>query len=150
MKVVLQRVSSANVSVAGSLHSAISRGLVAFVGISKDDSRDDVERIANKIINIKTFESDEGAMWKRSVKDIQGDVLCISQFTLYGNTSKGNKPDFHNAMNSAPAKDMYAALLQHLRSMYAPDKIKDGIFGEMMSVSLSNEGPVTLNLDSKR
>lgn len=84
------------------------------------------------------------------MKDIAGDVLCVSQFTLLANTTKGNKPDFHRAMGSAPSKEMYAAFLTRIGELYRPEKIKDGKFGAMMNVSLTNEGPVTFTLDSRK
>lgn len=89
-------------------------------------------------------------MWKKSVKDIDGEVLCVSQFTLFANTSKGNKPDFHRAMGTDAGLQMYTSFLERMQALYKPDKIKDGRFGAMMSVSLSNEGPVTFNLDSRK
>jgi len=89
-------------------------------------------------------------MWKRSVKDIDGEVLCVSQFTLLASTQKGNKPDFHRAMGAESSKEMYATFLERMGQLYSPDKIKDGRFGAMMNVSLTNEGPVTLTLDSRK
>jgi len=89
-------------------------------------------------------------MWKRSVKDINGEILCVSQFTLLANTHKGNKPDFHRAMGAESSQEMYASFIERMGQLYNPDKIKDGIFGAMMNVSLTNDGPVTLTLDSRK
>ena len=89
-----------------------------------------------------------GKPWKRSVVELGGEVLCVSQFTLFARTVKGTKPDFHRAMGGDSARVIYEALLKKLGDSYAPDKIKDGAFGEMMDVSLTNDGPVTILLDT--
>jgi len=89
-------------------------------------------------------------MWKSSVKDIQGEILCVSQFTLLANTTKGNKPDFHRAMGSEASKTFYKTFLEHMASLYSPDRIKDGVFGAMMNITLTNEGPVTFTIDSRK
>ncbi|GLB34603.1 putative deacylase [Lyophyllum shimeji] len=89
-------------------------------------------------------------MWKASVKDIDGEILCVSQFTLMANTTKGNKPDFHRAMSTEPSRELYATFLEELGKAYKAEKIKDGRFGAMMNVSLTNEGPVTFTLDSRK
>jgi len=90
------------------------------------------------------------AAWKQNVKDIDGELLCVSQFTLMANTVKGNKPDYHRAMAPELSRAMYATVLQKLGSYHDPAKIKDGRFGAMMNVSLTNDGPVTFTLDSRK
>ncbi|KAL0568265.1 D-tyrosyl-tRNA(Tyr) deacylase [Marasmius crinis-equi] len=100
-------------------------------------------------LSLRVFD-DEGKMWKRSVKDIDGEVLCVSQFTLLANTTKGNKPDFHRAMGAETSKEFYATFLEKMKESYKPEKIKDGKFGAMMNVSLMNEGPVTFTIDSHK
>ncbi|KAF9645084.1 D-tyrosyl-tRNA deacylase [Thelephora ganbajun] len=151
MRAVLQRVASASVTVDGAVVSEISRGLMVLVGIGTDDTVADIELLTNKILQIRVFDDPAtGSMWKQSVKDINGDVLCVSQFTLFANTHKGNKPDFHRAMGSEKSKEMYALFLERMGKLYKPEKIKDGKFGAMMNVSLTNEGPVTLTLDSRK
>ncbi|KAG8905356.1 D-tyrosyl-tRNA(Tyr) deacylase [Tulasnella sp. 403] len=110
----------------------------------------DVEYIAKKVLMMRVFDSDDGTMWKSGVKDIGGEVLCVSQFTLMANTTKGNKPDFHGAMPGSDSRSLYANFLAKLGEMYEPGKIRDGRFGAMMSVQLVNEGPVTLPIDSRR
>ncbi|OJA17033.1 hypothetical protein AZE42_03557 [Rhizopogon vesiculosus] len=149
MRAVVQRVASASVSVDGKVISSISRGLMVLVGIGTDDTLTDVETLSSKILNIRVFDAN-GAMWKSSVKDIAGEVLCVSQFTLMANTTKGNKPDFHRAMSTNSSKDLYAVFLEKMRQLYVPDRIQDGEFGAMMNVSLTNEGPVTLTLDTRK
>ncbi|KDQ61221.1 hypothetical protein JAAARDRAFT_32221 [Jaapia argillacea MUCL 33604] len=149
MRAVIQRVSSASVTVDNQVVSSISRGLMVLVGIGTDDTLNDVEVLSKKILSLRVFDAG-GSMWKASVKDIDGDLLCVSQFTLLANTTKGNKPDFHRGMSTDPGREMYANFLEKLRQSYKPDKIKDGVFGAMMSVSLTNEGPVTFTLDSRK
>ncbi|KAL4261409.1 D-aminoacyl-tRNA deacylase [Pleurotus pulmonarius] len=152
MRAVIQRVASASVSVNDEVVSSISRGLMVLVGIGRDDTAEDVAFIAKKILTMRLFEAtdDSTKMWKSNVSDINGDVLCVSQFTLMANTSKGNKPDFHLAMSTEQSKEMYRTLLLKLSDMYKTEKIKDGRFGAMMDVTLTNEGPVTLTIDSKK
>ncbi|KLO07340.1 hypothetical protein SCHPADRAFT_945377 [Schizopora paradoxa] len=124
---------------------------MVLVGIASDDTDTDLQYIANKILSLRVFDDPPGnSMWKRSVKDIQGDILCVSQFTLLAKTTKGNKPDFHLAMGAENSKQMYSSLLSRLGELYDPDKIKDGKFGAMMNVSLTNEGPVTIIVDSRK
>ncbi|CAE6530816.1 unnamed protein product [Rhizoctonia solani] len=89
-------------------------------------------------------------MWKKSVKDVQGEILCVSQFTLMAKTIKGAKPDFHKAMTGELSRPLYASLLESMGRAYIPLRIKDGQFGAMMSVSLTNQGPVTLTIDSRK
>ncbi|KAH9981406.1 D-tyrosyl-tRNA deacylase [Lactifluus volemus] len=133
MRAVVQRVLSASVTVDSQTVSEISRGLMVLVGIG-----------------LKIFSNSSESMWKASIKDIQGDILCVSQFTLMANTSKGNKPDFHRAMSADQSRSVYTSFLQYLGSQYSPEKIKDGRFGAMMNVTLTNEGPVTFTLDSRK
>ncbi|KAJ8092781.1 D-tyrosyl-tRNA(Tyr) deacylase [Marasmius tenuissimus] len=149
MRAVIQRVASASVTVDNEIVSQISRGLMVLVGIGKDDTMADANIIINKILSLRVFD-DEGKMWKRSVKDIDGEVLCVSQFTLLANTTKGNKPDFHRAMGAETSKDLYSSFLEKMKESYKPEKIMDGKFGAMMNVSLTNEGPVTFTIDSRK
>ncbi|KII88181.1 hypothetical protein PLICRDRAFT_41319 [Plicaturopsis crispa FD-325 SS-3] len=150
MRAVLQRVSSASVTVNNDVISQISRGLMVLVGIGIDDTTYDVDLLSNKILSLRVFDDAAGSMWKSSVKDIAGEVLCVSQFTLMANTTKGNKPDFHRAMGSEASRDLYAQFLVKMGELYNPDKIKDGRFGAMMNVGLTNEGPITFTLDSRK
>uniref|UniRef100_A0A336MTB6 D-aminoacyl-tRNA deacylase n=1 Tax=Culicoides sonorensis TaxID=179676 RepID=A0A336MTB6_CULSO len=146
MKAVIQRVSSASVSVDGQLISQIGKGLCVLIGICQSDTEKDLEFIARKILNIRLFEHD-GKRWQKSVKDQNLEVLCISQFTLY-HRLKGNKPDFHNAMQGEKAQLMYQDLLKRLGTNYDSEKIKDGVFGAMMEVNIVNSGPVTIEIES--
>ncbi|KAF9246246.1 D-Tyr tRNAtyr deacylase-like domain-containing protein [Melanogaster broomeanus] len=150
MRAVVQRVASASVTVDGKVISSISRGLMVLVGIGTDDTPADVDILTNKILSLRVFSDATGAMWKTSVKDIAGEVLCVSQFTLMANTTKGNKPDFHRAMSSGSSRDLYAVFLDKMKQHYVAGRIQDGQFGAMMNVSLTNEGPVTFTLDTRK
>ncbi|KAK7038189.1 D-aminoacyl-tRNA deacylase [Favolaschia claudopus] len=160
MRAVVQRVSSASVSVEGQVISQISRGLMVLVGIGKgktsrlpiDDTESDVSSLTNKILSLRVFSDavDASKMWKNNVRDVEGDILCVSQFTLLAETRKGNKPDFHNAMPGEQSRALYTTFLEVLRRAYKPEKVQDGRFGAMMNVTLTNEGPVTFTLDSRK
>ncbi|XP_076033448.1 D-aminoacyl-tRNA deacylase [Oratosquilla oratoria] len=147
MRAVIQRVQKASVCVNGETVSTIGRGLCVLIGIHKNDSRDDMEYMVRKILNIRLFEDTSGKRWNLSVKDLGLEVLCISQFTLYCEM-KGNKPDYRHAMGGDLSKEFYENFLTHMRGQYKPEKIKDGIFGAMMQVDIQNDGPVTVNIDS--
>eukprot|EP01135_Chromosphaera_perkinsii_P006974 Nk52_evm1s641 gene=Nk52_evmTU1s641 len=148
MRAVIQRVKQASVIVDGAEVSRIGRGLLVLVGISKDDGKEDMEYIMRKVLRSRLWDNDKGVSWRNSVEDLDYEILCVSQFTLYGHVKKGNKPDFHGSMGAAGAKVMYDELLERLRGEYKADKIKDGVFQAMMDVSLVNDGPVTLLVES--
>ncbi|TFK36326.1 D-Tyr tRNAtyr deacylase-like domain-containing protein [Crucibulum laeve] len=152
MRAIVQRVASASVTVDNEMISHISHGLMVLVGIGSDDTDSDVLTLANKIVSLRVFSDPANSekMWKASVKDVEGEILCVSQSTLMANTTKGNKPDFHRAMATEPSRRLYATFLEKLRRSYKPEKIQDGRFGAMMNVSLTNEGPVTITLDSRK
>ncbi|KAI0306677.1 D-Tyr tRNAtyr deacylase-like domain-containing protein [Multifurca ochricompacta] len=147
MRAVVQRVLSASVTVDSEVVSEISQGLMVLIGIGIGISHFNVLLLQ---LALKVFPNSSGDMWKANVKDIQGEILCVSQFTLMANTLKGNKPDFHRAMSADQSRSMYASLLQYMGTQYSPKKIKDGRFGAMMNISLINEGPVTFTLDSRK
>ncbi|KAI8803075.1 D-Tyr tRNAtyr deacylase-like domain-containing protein [Cladochytrium replicatum] len=150
MKAVIQRVTSASVTVDGNIVGAIGKGLCVLVGIMVDDTDADANYIVNKLVNLRVFNDPAtGQMWKKSAKDLSLGILCVSQFTLYGKTTNGNKPDFHLAMKSERSKEFYHAFLDKLRVAHDPDKIQDGVFGAMMDVNIANDGPVTLIVDSR-
>ncbi|KAI8876562.1 D-tyrosyl-tRNA deacylase [Backusella circina FSU 941] len=149
MRAVIQRVTKASVTVDNKVVGSIQKGLCVLLGLGVDDTEKDVDYMVNKILNVRVFD-DQGVMWKKGVKDAGLEILCVSQFTLQGKTIKGNKPDFHNAMKTEPAKAMYTQFLQKLAKSYDASKIQDGEFGAMMIVDISNDGPVTLELDSRK
>jgi len=124
---------------------------MVLVGIGTDDTDADITTLSKKILSLRVFDDPKTSkMWKASVKDIDGEILCVSQFTLMANTMKSNKPDFHLAMSTEISRQMYAKFLDSLKSSYHSDKIQDGRFCAMMSVSLTNEGPVTFTVDSRK
>lgn len=147
MRVVIQRVTSANVSVDGSVISSIGRGLCVLVGVSRNDTAKEMEYMVRKILNLRIFDGDDGKRWMKSVVDKQYEILCVSQFTLYA-VLKGNKPDFHQSMASEQSQAFYQQFLTALGSKYNPDLIKDGQFGAYMQVGIQNDGPVTITVDT--
>ncbi|KAK9787481.1 hypothetical protein WJX73_005485 [Symbiochloris irregularis] len=150
MRAVIQRVSSAQVEVEGKSVGSIGKGLLVLVGLKAGDTEKDLEYMSRKVLNSRLFPASDGAkMWDQSVSQLQLEVLIVSQFTLYG-FLKGNKPDYHLAMPPQQAQEMYNYFVQRLKQSYAPDKVAEGTFGAMMQVSLVNDGPVTLQLDSDK
>ncbi|CAH8477113.1 unnamed protein product [Schistosoma turkestanicum] len=148
MRAVIQRVKQASVRVNDSVVSQIGRGILVLIGLSRRDTESDMEYIVRKILNIRLFPSPDGTRrWDKSVKDLDLEILCVSQFTLYSEL-KGNKLDFHCAMDPKLSKEIYSQLINRLQKNYNEEKVKDGIFGTMMDVSLINDGPVTITLDS--
>uniref|UniRef100_A0A7E4ZW17 D-aminoacyl-tRNA deacylase n=1 Tax=Panagrellus redivivus TaxID=6233 RepID=A0A7E4ZW17_PANRE len=149
MKAVIQRVKSASVTVDGQVVSEIGKGLCVLVGISADSTPKDAEFIIRKIMNLRLWDDPEnGKKWDKSVKDLDYDVLTVSQFTLFGQL-KGNKVDYHKAMEPVKAKEFYSQFLTDLTKAHPNGRIKDGIFGAMMDVNIVNDGPVTILLDSR-
>ncbi|KAJ1916350.1 D-tyrosyl-tRNA(Tyr) deacylase [Mycoemilia scoparia] len=150
MRVVLQKVANASVTVGDRVVGKIGKGVCVLIGIYKDDTVKDMDYMIKKILGMRVFEDDSGKMWTKSVKDLGLEVLCVSQFTLYGKTNKGNKPDFHDSMRSEQSRDFYNEFVVKLRSQYDASKIQEGEFGAMMLVNIANDGPVTLELDSRK
>ena len=147
MRAVVQRVSKASVSIDGNVVGEIASGLLVLVGISSRDLRADADYLATKIANMRIFEDSAGKM-NRSVADVGGQVLAVSQFTLYGDVRRGNRPSFGDAAPSPRARELYDYFIAQLRQLGLP--CETGQFQAMMSVSLVNEGPVTILLDSSR
>jgi D-aminoacyl-tRNA deacylase len=147
MRVVVQRSKEASVTVEGKITGQISKGLVLLVGVTHDDTSADVEFIAEKIVNLRIFE-DENQKMNYSLLDVEGEILSISQFTLYGDCRKGRRPNFMDAARPEHAVDVYEAFNSVLRTKGI--KVETGVFGAMMDVSLTNDGPVTLIIDSKK
>ncbi|OLL23849.1 D-tyrosyl-tRNA(Tyr) deacylase [Neolecta irregularis DAH-3] len=150
MKALLQRVSEAAVTVRGGTLASIPRGLFVLIAVAADDSPQDAHRLAHKILSIRLFDHPDTAKpWSQSVTDINGHLLCVSQFTLHALTHKSPTPDFHRAMNAAAAKVLYDLVLTCLAEKL-PSNVKHGLFGEYMQCSLTNDGPVTVEIDTKR
>ncbi|KAI8823036.1 CRE-PQN-68 protein [Fimicolochytrium jonesii] len=150
MRAVIQRVTSASVTVGTEVVGKIAKGLCVLVGITNDDDEKDVDWMVKKITTLRLFDDEAGKSWAKSVKDLDLEVLSVSQFTLYALANKGSKPDFHLAAKADISKDMYHGFLEKLGKAHKPDKIQDGRFGAMMDVHINNDGPVTIILDSKQ
>ena len=149
MKAVVQRVSNASVNIPLENYSAkIGKGMLILLGIKIGDTIDDLNYIADKCSRLRIFEDSEGKM-NISVKDIDGEVLIISQFTLYGETAKGNRPSFIEAAKPDEAILLYEYFIERMKNNLGDDKVKCGIFGAMMDVSLINAGPVTIIVEGK-
>ena len=144
MKFVIQRVLEGHVKVNGQTVGKINKGLVVLIGFTQTDKSSDIKFAANKLLNMRLWDDDSGARWKECVKSKNYEILLVSQFTLYS-ILKGNKPDFHKALEPDKAMKLYNAFVENLRSIYIAEKIQTGLFGEMMEVSLINDGPVTIN-----
>ena len=147
MRVVIQRVKNASVSIGGSEYSSIQAGLLLFVGITHDDNNEDVEWLCRKIVAMRIFSDQQGKM-NLDVMQARGEVLAISQFTLYASTTKGNRPSFVAAAPPAHSQPLYAGFVAQISElMQVP--CKTGVFGADMQVSLINDGPVTIVFDSR-
>ncbi|MEN9299516.1 MAG: hypothetical protein RLZZ429_1829 [Bacteroidota bacterium] len=147
MRIVIQRVSEAAVRVDGQITGSIGNGLLVLMGIEDADTMEDIEWLSNKIVNIRLFNDADGVM-NLSVKDIGGNILLVSQFTLHASTKKGNRPSYIRASKGDFAIPMYEKMIQQLAADLGKP-IQTGIFGADMKVSLLNDGPVTIVIDSK-
>lgn len=145
MKTVIQRVSTANVVVNEQMVGKIEKGLVILLGISNQDTQDTITQMTRKILNLRIFSDDNNKM-NQSIKDIQGEVLVISQFTLYADCKNGNRPSFAKAGNPEHAKHLYEYFIEEIHKQGI--SVQQGIFGADMKVNLINDGPVTILLDS--
>jgi D-tyrosyl-tRNA(Tyr) deacylase len=147
MRAVVQRVSSSCVKVEGEVVGEIGKGLMVLLGISKGDNIEDVMYTKDKLLNLRIFEDSEEKM-NLSLRDVNGELLIVSQFTLYGDCRKGRRPNFMEALSGEEAKKLYEIFVEECRKVIP--KVETGVFGAMMDVSLVNDGPVTLLLDSKK
>lgn len=148
MRIVVQRVKSASVTVEGKKVSQIGPGIMALVGIHEYDQQSDLDYCCKRLLGAKLWANENGAMWRHGPKTREYEILCVSQFTLYGTLTKKNQPDYKKSMKAIPAQDQYNTFLGMLRDNYEADKIKDGVFGAMMDVELINDGPVTIVIES--
>ena len=147
MRVVIQRVTKASVTINGLVNGAIQKGLLVFVGIEEADNMEDISWLSNKIINLRIFDDDQGVM-NLSLKDIGGNILLISQFTLHATTKKGNRPGYSRAARPEVAIPIYQAFIKQLENDLGK-QIATGEFGADMKVELLNDGPVTIVIDTK-
>jgi D-aminoacyl-tRNA deacylase len=147
MRVVIQRVSNASVTINGKIKSSIGNGVLVLVGIEDADALEDIEWLSNKIINLRIFD-DENNVPNISVKDIEGDILLVSQFTLHAATKKGNRPSYIKASKPDTAIPLYEKMIEQLEKDLGK-QIQTGEFGADMKISLLNDGPITIFIDSK-
>jgi D-aminoacyl-tRNA deacylase len=147
MRVVIQRVSHASVTIDGEVTGKIENGLLVLAGIEDADNDEDISWLASKIINMRIFNDENGVM-NKSVIDVNGHVLLISQFTLHASTKKGNRPSYIKASKPAIAIPLYEKMIAELEGLLRK-KIQTGVFGAEMKVQLLNDGPVTIVMDSK-
>ena len=147
MKVVIQRESNASVTVGTDYFKEIKHGLLILVGVEDSDNQEDIEWLANKIVGLRIFDDENGVM-NRSVIDVDGEIMLISQFTLHARTKKGNRPSYVDAAKPEIAIPLYNNFKTRLEELLNKT-IPTGIFGEYMQVSLTNDGPVTIIIDSK-
>ena len=147
MKVVIQRVAQASVTIEEKTVANIQKGLLVLVGVEAEDNGEDIDWLVNKIINLRIF-ADTNDVMNLSVKDIQGDIIVVSQFTLHASTKKGNRPSYLKAAKPEISIPMYESFVGELEIALGK-KVQTGIFGADMKVSLLNDGPVTIIVDSK-
>lgn len=147
MKVVIQRVSEASVTIGGKVNGAIGKGLMILVGIENEDNDEDIQWLCQKIVQLRIFNDENGVM-NLSLLDVDGDILLISQFTLHASTKKGNRPSYIKAAKPEISIPIYEKMILKLTE-FTNKRIQTGIFGEDMKVALVNDGPVTILIDSK-
>lgn len=150
MRALVQRVAEGGVYIQKENYNAeIKKGMIILLGIKQDDNENDVNFVADKCSNLRIFEDDNQKM-NLSIKDIDGEVLVVSQFTLYADAQKGNRPSFTDAARPEIAIPLYEKFIERLKFNLGNDKIKSGIFGAMMQVKIINDGPVTISVESKK
>lgn len=147
MKIVIQRVSKASITIEGEKVAEIQNGLLILLGIVNEDTQEDIKWLSNKVTNLRVFNDDEGVM-NNSIKDIDGDIITVSQFTLHASTKKGNRPSYIKAAKPDVAIPLYEKFVQQLE-VDLGKKVQTGQFGADMKVELLNDGPVTIIIDSK-
>lgn len=147
MRVLIQRVNQASVTVEGEITASIGKGLLVFLGISSHDTGEDIEYLSKKIAGLRIFSDEQGKL-NLNVAEVQGSILLVSQFTLFASTKKGNRPSFIRSAKPEIAIPLYESFLVEL-ALLRSTPIKTGIFGADMQVSLINDGPVTISIDSK-
>ena len=147
MRVVIQKVTEASVSIENQIVGSIDKGLLVLVGIEDGDTNEDIAWLSSKIVNLRVFDDDNGVM-NLSVKEVEGEVLIVSQFTLHASTKKGNRPSYIKAARPEVAIPIYEAFIKQVESLLGK-RVPTGQFGAMMQVSLCNDGPVTILIDTK-
>lgn len=146
MRILVQRSKESSVSVNNNIVGKIDKGLVLLVGFTYGDTIDDIAKLAKKVVNLRIFDDENGVM-NKSILDVGGSILSISQFTLYGDASKGNRPSYINALKSEEAIKLYDLFNNELKKYNI--NVETGIFGEVMNVLINNDGPTTIWLESR-
>lgn len=147
MRIVIQRVREASVTIDGEMHSEIKQGYMVLVGVREGDTEDDVKWLAMKTVNLRVFDDENGVM-NRNILDAEGEVLAVSQFTLNASTKKGNRPSYIHAAGHELAVPLYELYCKEVEQLMNKE-VKRGVFGANMQVALINDGPVTIIIDSK-
>jgi len=147
MRVVIQKVTQASVSIENQIEASIDKGLLVLVGIEDGDTNEDIAWLSSKIVNLRVFDDANGVM-NLSVKEVEGEVLIVSQFTLHASTKKGNRPSYIKAARPEVAIPIYEAFIKQVETLLGK-RVSTGQFGAMMQVSLCNDGPVTILIDTK-
>ena len=147
MRVVIQKVTQASVSIENQIEASIDKGLLVLVGIEDGDANEDIVWLSSKIVNLRVFDDDNGVM-NLSVKEVEGEVLIVSQFTLHASTKKGNRPSYIKTARPEVAIPIYEAFIKQVETLLGK-RVPTGQFGAMMQVSLCNDGPVTILIDTK-
>lgn len=145
MRVVIQRVKESSVTIDGKIYNSIKNGLMVLVGFTQGDTSSDIDYIVKKVVNLRIFDDEDGIM-NKSILDVNGSILSISQFTLYANCKKGNRPSYIEALPGDKAKPLYELFNKKLKEYC---KVEEGIFGADMKVSIQNDGPITILLESR-
>jgi D-tyrosyl-tRNA(Tyr) deacylase len=149
MRTVIQRVTNAKITINGHIEKGIGEGFVVLLGIEEDDTLEDLKWLVQKIINMRVFSDSEGKM-NVGLNEVEGDILLVSQFTLYASTKKGNRPSFTRSAKPGIAIPLYEAFIQDLKQYLTPNQqLKTGEFGADMQITLTNDGPVTIIIDTK-
>lgn len=146
MRVLVQRSKNSNVTIDNEINGSIEKGLVLFVGFTDGDTIDDIKYLAKKVVNLRIFDDENGVM-NKSLLDTNGEILSISQFTLYADATKGNRPSYIKAMNGEEATKLYDLFNEELRTYNV--NVETGIFGADMLVNINNNGPITIWLESR-
>ena len=147
MRLLIQRVTEGRCRIDGEVHSEIGQGLVVLVGIGNDETKEDIEWLTKKLVQLRIFDDEAGVM-NRSVQDVEGEVMVVSQFTLHASTKKGNRPSYIHAAGEAYARPMYERFVARVEELLGR-KVATGEFGADMQVALINDGPVTICMDTK-
>lgn len=148
MRIILQRVKEAAVEIDNEIAGSINKGLLIYLGIEGNDQQEDIDWLLRKVLNLRIF-SDENEKMNLNIKDVEGQILIVSQFTLYASTKKGNRPSFTNAADPDLARKLYEKFINSMEETYALGNIQTGRFGANMQVNSINDGPLTFILDSK-